>query len=93
MAERLDDESISSQLEGSSWRREGNGIVRDWEFPDFASACAFANAVADLAEVANHHPDLLAHGWNRVRVTISSHSAGGITDSDFALADAIDELG
>ena len=55
-------------------------------FADFAAAIAFVNRVAELAEAANHHPDILVHGWNKVRLTLSTHSEGGLTDADFALA-------
>jgi 4a-hydroxytetrahydrobiopterin dehydratase len=50
------------------------------------------NLVADLAEQANHHPDILVHGWNRVRLTLSTHSQGGLTEADFELAARIDRL-
>jgi 4a-hydroxytetrahydrobiopterin dehydratase len=66
--------------------------VRDWKLADFAAAIAFVNRVAELAERANHHPDILLHGWNRVRLTLSTHSQGGVTDADIALADEIDLL-
>ncbi|MCX6390228.1 MAG: 4a-hydroxytetrahydrobiopterin dehydratase [Actinomycetes bacterium] len=92
MGERLDEDQINSALEQSSWRRDGNAIVRDWEFKDFAEAWSFADQVATTAEALNHHPDILAHGWNRLRVTITSHSAGGITAADFSLAAAVDLL-
>jgi 4a-hydroxytetrahydrobiopterin dehydratase len=76
-----------------SWRREGAGeITRDREFPNFAVAMRFVNRVAELAEEANHHPDILVHGWNHVRLTLSTHSQGGVTDADLALAARIDEL-
>ena len=52
----------------------------------------FVNQVAEMAEAANHHPDLLIHGWNKVRLTLSTHSEGGLTDADHALARRIDEL-
>ena len=61
-------------------------------FEDFAAAIAFVNGVAELAEAANHHPDILMHGWNRVRLTLSTHSQGGLTDADFQLAGGIDRL-
>ncbi len=75
------------------WEQDGDALVRDLEFADFAAAMAFANRVADVAEAANHHPDILVHGWNRVRLTLSTHSAGGLTDADHALARQIDDLG
>jgi 4a-hydroxytetrahydrobiopterin dehydratase len=77
----------------AGWRRgEGSTIVRDLSFPDFAAAIAFVNRVAEVAEAANHHPDILVHGWNKVLLTLSTHSQGGLTDADFALAGQIDRL-
>jgi 4a-hydroxytetrahydrobiopterin dehydratase len=76
----------------SEWRTEGDAIVRDFEFGDFAGAMAFVNRVADAAEEADHHPDILVHGWNKVRLTLSTHSEGGVTDADRALARTIDGL-
>jgi 4a-hydroxytetrahydrobiopterin dehydratase len=92
MAERLTDDEIQRGLEGSEWRREGDAIVRDLKLGDFAAAMAFANSVAILAEEANHHPDILIHGWNRVRLTLTTHSADGLTQSDLDLARGIDGL-
>ena len=92
MAERLTDDEVRQGLEGSPWRREGDAIVRDFEVEDFAAAMGFANAVAALAEAANHHPDILIHGWNRVRLTLSTHSADGLTQSDLDLSRGIDGL-
>jgi 4a-hydroxytetrahydrobiopterin dehydratase len=80
-------------LAGTNWRREGDAIVRDLQFADFAEAMAYVNRVAELAEEANHHPDILVHGWNRVRLTLTTHSAGGLTDNDFQMARRIDGLG
>jgi 4a-hydroxytetrahydrobiopterin dehydratase len=74
------------------WRREGEALVRDLKFDDFKQAIAYVNRVADLAEEVNHHPDILVHGWNRVRLTLTTHSAGKLTDNDFQMAGRIDEL-
>jgi len=76
----------------SVWREENESLIRDYEFKDFAAAMAFVNQVADAAEEANHHPDILVHGWNNVRLTLSTHSEGGVTDADRALAEQIDAL-
>ena len=76
----------------SDWRSEGDALVRDFEFGDFAGAMGFVNRVADAAEAANHHPDILVHGWNKVRLTLSTHSEGGVTDADRELARTIDGL-
>ncbi len=80
------------EVDETDWWREGATIVRDFEFDDFLAAIAFVNRIAEAAESANHHPDILVDGWNRVRVTLSTHSAGGLTDKDFDLARVIDAL-
>jgi 4a-hydroxytetrahydrobiopterin dehydratase len=89
---RLSDEQIEQRLTGSGWAREGGSIVREYKLADFAAAIAFVNRVAEVAEAANHHPDILLHGWNKVRLELSTHSQGGLTDADFALARQIDGL-
>jgi 4a-hydroxytetrahydrobiopterin dehydratase len=88
----LSDAQIASGLEAlDGWARAGrDAIERDLQFADFAAAIAFVDRVAALAEQANHHPDILVHGWNKVRLTLSTHSQGGLTDADFALARQID---
>jgi 4a-hydroxytetrahydrobiopterin dehydratase len=88
----LDDTEIAQRLQSSEWRREGDAIVRDFEFADFSAAMEFANVVAGIAEDRNHHPDILVHGWNKVRLTVTNHSEGGLTEADFGLAHAIDAL-
>ena len=79
--------------EESVWRQEDEALVRDYEFKDFVAAMAFVNRVADAAEEVNHHPDILIHGWNKVRLTLTTHSAGKLTDNDHAMAQRIDGLG
>jgi 4a-hydroxytetrahydrobiopterin dehydratase len=76
----------------AGWVQDGDALVRQFEHKDFAAAMAFVNKVADLAEEANHHPDILIHGCNKVRLTLSTHSKGGVTDKDHALADRVDQL-
>jgi 4a-hydroxytetrahydrobiopterin dehydratase len=76
----------------SEWTEQDAELVRDFKFKDFAEAMAFVNRVADLAEEANHHPDILVHGWNNVRLTLSTHSEGRITDNDHRLAAQIDDV-
>jgi 4a-hydroxytetrahydrobiopterin dehydratase len=93
MAELLSEDEIASRLEGSDWQRQGDEIVREYKLADFAEAMSFVNRVADVAEQANHHPDILVHGWNKVRLTLTNHSAGGLTDADFEMAKRINELG
>lgn len=89
---RLSEEQIARELQRGEWRREGDGIFREWKLADFSAAMAFANRVAEAAEAANHHPDILVHEWNRVRLRLTTHSAGGLTQSDFELARTIDDL-
>jgi 4a-hydroxytetrahydrobiopterin dehydratase len=92
MADLLSDEEIASRLEGGDWERDGDEIVRDWKFEDFATALAFVNQVGEAAEEANHHPDILLHGWNKVRLSLTNHSAGGLTAADFDMAQRLDQL-
>ncbi len=89
----LSEAEIDERVAGAGeWRRQDSTIVRELVVADFASAIVLVNRVAELAEAANHHPDILVHGWNKVRLTLSTHSAGGLTEADFALAREIDAL-
>ena len=73
------------------WSLEGREIVRNVEFADFAGSLNFVNKVASKAEAAGHHPDIDIR-YNKVRLALVSHDAGGLTDRDFDLAAAIDAL-
>jgi 4a-hydroxytetrahydrobiopterin dehydratase len=88
----LNDADIEQRLAvAEGWqRREGKSIEREWRFSDFAAAMAFVNRVAEIAEAANHHPDILLHSWNKVRLTLSTHSEGGLTEADFSVAGKVD---
>jgi 4a-hydroxytetrahydrobiopterin dehydratase len=88
----LSQAEIEQRLAGSDWSREGEAIVREHKLADFVAAIAFVNRVAEAAERANHHPDILVHGWNKVRLELSTHSEGGLTEADFAMATEIDRL-
>ncbi len=88
----LTDTEIDERLAGRDWRREDAAIAREWRLADFAAAIAFVGRVAEVAEAANHHPDILVHGWNKVRLTLSTHSEGGVTDADLALSERLDAL-
>jgi 4a-hydroxytetrahydrobiopterin dehydratase len=92
MPDPLSAEVVEARLAGTRWTREGDAIVAESQVKDFAAALAYANEVGELAEAVNHHPDILIHGWNRVRLSLSTHSVGGITEADFALAERIDGL-
>src|SRR5687768_8926210 len=74
-----------------TWEVEGKSIERTFEFEDFALAIDFVNGVAEVAEEAEHHPDMDIR-FNKVRVILSTHSKGGLTDMDFDLAEKIDTL-
>lgn len=90
---RLGDADIEERLRlVPGWHRDGDAIEREWKLADFAAAIHFVDRVAALAEAANHHPDILLHGWNKVALTLSTHSEGGLTDADFGLARHIDAL-
>ena len=92
MTQLLSDDDIAARLGESEWEREGDEIAREWKFDDFAAAIAFVDRVAEAAEEANHHPDIYLHGWNKVRLSLTNHSAGGLTETDFVLAARFDGL-
>ena len=77
------------QLQG--WKLEGGEIVREFSFADFAEALRFVNAVGDKAEAANHHPDIDIC-YNKVKLALISHDAGGLTERDFRLAETVNGI-
>jgi 4a-hydroxytetrahydrobiopterin dehydratase len=90
---KLSEGQIKEHLSrAADWNREGDLIVRDFKFEDFKRAMEFVNRVAHEAESMDHHPDILIHGWNNVRLTLMTHSAGGLTEKDFNLAEKIDGI-
>jgi 4a-hydroxytetrahydrobiopterin dehydratase len=89
---RLDDTAIDerlSQLRG--WKREADAIKKTFTFPSFREAIAFVDRLADAAEAADHHPEILIR-YRRVALTYSTHSQGGLTEKDFAAATEADRL-
>ncbi|HTA86969.1 MAG TPA: 4a-hydroxytetrahydrobiopterin dehydratase [Silvibacterium sp.] len=74
-----------------NWTEEQDEIIRQATFPDFVAAMDFVNAVASKAEAAGHHPDIEIR-YNKVRLALVSHDAGGLTQRDFDLAAAIEAL-
>lgn len=88
----LTDDEIADRLARTAgWERTGDAITRTVTLGDFRDAMLYAGAVAHLAQSANHHPDI-AIAWNRVTLTLSTHSAGGLTEADFVLAGQISAL-
>jgi 4a-hydroxytetrahydrobiopterin dehydratase len=88
----LTDVQISERLGNvPGWSREGDSIVHQQTLADFKASVLYVGAVAYLAEAANHHPDITIQ-WNKVTLTLSTHSAGGLTVNDFALAEQINAL-
>jgi 4a-hydroxytetrahydrobiopterin dehydratase len=75
----------------SGWKLEGTEIVREFSFPDFVQALRFVNAVGEKAEAAGHHPDIDIR-YNKVKLALVSHDAGGLTERDFNLAEAINAI-
>ena len=91
--ELLTEDEITVRLDGvPGWERAGGSISAVVTRSDFREAMLFTGAVAYLAEQANHHPDILIQ-WNKVTLTLSTHSAGGLTAADFDLAGKISALG
>jgi 4a-hydroxytetrahydrobiopterin dehydratase len=90
--ELLTEDQITAELAAvPAWTRDGNSITTVTTRKDFRDALLYLGAVAYLAETAGHHPDI-AISWNKVTLTLSTHSAGGLTTNDFALARQISAL-
>ena len=86
----LNDASIEDWLaERKGWSRDGDAITKTYVFPAFRDSIVFVNRVATLADEADHHPDIDVR-YNKVRIGLSTHDAGGITSKDTALAEKID---
>lgn len=74
------------------WSLDDKSIVREIVASSFPAAVGIVNSIAILAEKADHHPDILIYGWNKLRITLSTHDKGGLTTLDFKLAKEIDNL-
>jgi 4a-hydroxytetrahydrobiopterin dehydratase len=89
----LSDEEIEQRIQGlDGWERQGDAIVKEFDNGDFKGSVDFVNRLMPVAEGMNHHPDLEI-SWSTVKVSISTHSEGGLTANDFDLAARIDALG
>ena len=91
MATMSDTEVKAALADLPGWELVGADIVKEYKFADFVAAIAFVNELAERAEAANHHPDIDIR-WNKVRLALSTHSEGGLTRNDFALAAEIESL-
>jgi 4a-hydroxytetrahydrobiopterin dehydratase len=88
---RLDETALASLLEsGTGWSREGNALAKTFTFKGFKGAMAFANRVAEAANAANHHPDIHVERYKTVRIVLTTHATGGISDADLEMAKKVD---
>ena len=87
MAELLSDDEIQAQLP-DGWARDGDEIVRTFEFDDYLKGVAFATEVGEIAEEEFHHPTIEI-GYKEVEVRFTSHEEGGITDQDIQMAEYV----
>ncbi|MFZ0455223.1 MAG: 4a-hydroxytetrahydrobiopterin dehydratase [Ignavibacteriaceae bacterium] len=79
-----------NQLNG--WQYQNNQIEKEYSLKDFKSALSFVNKLGEEAEKMDHHPDINIHSYNKVKITLSTHSEGGVTGKDFNLAEKIENL-
>ncbi len=79
-----------SDLKG--WQQSNNSITKEFELSNFTKVISFVVAIGIEAEKMDHHPDILVYSWNKVKITLSTHSKGGITPMDIKLAGIIDKL-
>jgi 4a-hydroxytetrahydrobiopterin dehydratase len=90
--QKLNDQEIAARLQSlNGWQLQGEEIVRKFQFKDFVESMKFVNKVAEIAEAAQHHPDITIN-WNKVRLSLTTHDSGGLTKNDFDLATRIDQL-
>ena len=92
MMSKLNQDQINDNLPKiSGWSFENESVTKQFQFKDFIEALSFVNAVGMESEKMDHHPDILMFAWNKVKITISTHDAGGVTEKDFSLAQKIEE--
>jgi len=88
----LSDDEIATELEKiDGWQAEDGKLVRRYKFANFAESLAFVNRVGEMAEAADHHPDI-TFGWGYAEIATTTHDRGGVTDVDISLAEQIDHL-
>ncbi|BAT54257.1 pterin-4-alpha-carbinolamine dehydratase [Nostoc sp. NIES-3756] len=92
MAQLLGDAEIEAQASKlSGWTRQGSKLETTRKFKDFVEAIAFVNKLVEPAETAGHHPDIEV-SYNKVKITLTTHDAGGLTQKDFDLATEISQI-
>ena len=91
MSKLSEAEIIERLPTAKGWDRHGDMLVRTWQFPSFRRAMEFVNQVAALLEKSDHHPDLIVQ-FRTVRIEMSTHDVGGLTERDFALVAEINEI-
>ena len=88
---KLSNSEVSEGLKKlKGWRLEADTIKKEFQFPSFPKAIKFVNKVAEIAEQADHHPDILIN-FRKVTLNLSTHDEGGITQKDFRLAEQLEE--
>ena len=92
MSRLTQDQIVKNLTDLEDWSQEENHISKIFQLKDFAEALAFVNKIGAEAENMDHHPDIFIHSWNKVKITLSTHSEGGITEKDFQLAEKIERL-
>ena len=91
--DKLDDHAVKDLLAHAlrGWTKSGNALERTFELPDFKAALGFVNAMGDRAEEMGHHPDIDIR-YNKVKLSLTSHDAGGITRRDLRLAEHAEKI-
>ena len=90
---KLNQSEITEKLKNiSGWQFRDNKISKEFELKDFKSALDLVNKIGAEAELMDHHPDILIYSWNKVKISVSTHSEGGITEKDFKLAAKIEDV-
>ena len=91
MSKLSETEIVAKLPDAKGWERHGDMLVRTWQFPSFRRAMEFVNQVAGVIEKIDHHPDLIVQ-FRNVRIEMSTHDVGGLTERDFTLIADINEI-
>jgi 4a-hydroxytetrahydrobiopterin dehydratase len=87
----LESQHIQEVLQGTGWIQKGKSLVKTFKFDSYMKAISFVNTVASLAEDMHHHPEITIH-YDRVRLQLSTHEEGGVTDKDVSFAHEVEEI-